>query len=201
MTTTKKNNENVKKYEINFASTYNDKFFHKFEPNSVVLCKKPTNDGKTDYLYVTGLKNAEQLTIIKHLLFAYCVEFRQSLEHKKDTDNFTFEGVKHKDSIPMYSRMKPYFNTEKIYRTDSNGNLKEVLKCDTGTLRTNGFSFKKTENCAICEYQFIRAFVYNRAKHVETCLSWVANLNSNFNNAINAKPVTEKVEPVTEKVA
>lgn len=216
MTTTKKNTpavnnsvvnnpvaNNAKKYVLDFKSTTNNKFLHVFEPHSVVLCKTD-NNGTTRYMYITGLKNYENLTIIKHLLFAYAVEFRKAVKEQEEAKNFTFEGTAYKsENEPLYSMMKPFFNTSCIYTTDKNGLLSEAIKCecDGSTLCEDGFKVRKNDSVATCDYKDLKAYIHNKAKTIQSHLTWVKDLNTAINEVATGsteEPTTAPTETTTE---
>ena len=108
---------------------------HVFPENSVILLT--ASETTYSYAYIRGLKDTQDITIMRTLLNAVSAEVQASLEFAKnltDTDT-AIADAKQKDLRPA-RLLARYLRGNVVYKTDSNGKLSKAIVSDIPLKRT-----------------------------------------------------------------
>lgn len=108
---------------------------HVFPENSLILLT--ASETTYSYAYVRGLKDTQDITIMRTLLNALAAETQASLEFAKtltDTDTAVADA-KQKDLRPA-RLLARYLRGNVVYKTDSNGKLSKAIVSDIPLKRT-----------------------------------------------------------------
>lgn len=107
-----------------------------FPSNSIVLLK--ATDTTWSYGYVTGLRNTEDITLMRHLVNAIAAESEVASNFKVAYHNSTDENIlaAEKNDLTPVRLLLRFLSGNVVYKTDSNGKLSKAVVSDVALRQT-----------------------------------------------------------------
>jgi len=155
----------------------------KFSANTLVLLKvrerengKGEIDNFVNYLEICELQDTKEITIIQNLL-KYCFA-----EYKTAKG---FESTFKETNITQRQIIKPFLNTNVIFRTDSNGKISKALISEINFNKT-ALNVRETHTLTSCKPENLKAAMYNHSKAVLAQCTYLSAINKNVLAIIQA---------------
>ena len=152
----------------------------KFTPNTLIMLKKrerETTNGievTVNYLEICQLKDTKDLTLISGLLQACLGEYNTIKDFEKS----------HKDTNIRQSQIvKPYLNTNRIFKTDSNGKISQALISEINFNKT-ALNIKQGHTLVNCEPKNLKSAFYNHSKAVFAQCCYLSTVNKSISDII-----------------
>jgi hypothetical protein len=157
-----------------------------FPKNSVVLLRQRTYETKTgintviNYVAVDGIKDTNDVSIVKTLLSALLAEYRVKSDFniefatiKDDSGNI----IANNSGIFAKRVISPFLNGNTIYRTDSTGKLNKALRCENGTkLKDTCLSIKDGQIITRLNSAALRAALHNQSLAIIKQSVWLTSI-------------------------
>ena len=164
--------------------------------NSVLLLQQTTSATNNVFIKgvaISGLKNTEAMTIIKHLLTAICAEYRVRNNFNNEFSTLKINGKDEQTGLTAKSLFARYLNTNVIYRSDSNGKIANAIEIAGQTLKDTALKVTNKHLIATCNRNDLRAVIHHQAKAVLAQFRYIDDLNE----MINELSKTDKANEMT----
>jgi hypothetical protein len=153
---------------------------------------RETKDGGIDttikYVAIDGMKNNEQITVVKTLLAALLAEYKAAKGFNEEFKVIKDEKgnvIEKESGIQAKRIISPFLNSNKIYKTDTAGKISGALECEKGVcLRDTALNIKEAHAIVKLNSQNLKFYVHNQAKAIIK--------QSNYLSTIEAKRKSEK---------
>lgn len=168
--------------------------------NSVLLLQQTTSATNNVFIKgvaISGLKNTEAMTIVKHLLTAICAEYRVRNNFNNEFSTLKINGKDEQTGLTAKSLFARYLNTSVIYRSDSNGKIANAIEIAGQTLKDTALKVTNKHLIATCNRNDLRAVIHHQAKAVLAQFRYIDDLNE----MINELSKTDKANETTTATA